>query len=95
MKKGIFILLIFTLGAFGVFAKSPPNKEIKKVGQFQWKWTAADSLDILLNPFIFDSPLKSPIPNPPDVNYWDGTLVTPDQPLAPKQYIINGDTKQK
>lgn len=91
MKKGILTSFIVGFSILYLFAQLPPNsnKEIKKVGDFKWKWTAADSLNILQNPFIVD-----PIPTVPNVNYWDGTLITPDPPVN-RQYIINDDSKLK
>jgi hypothetical protein len=97
MKKRILTSVIITFSIIELFAQLPPDKEIKKIGQFQWRWTAADSLNIMENPFIYDSPIENsltPVPNPPKSSNRHETGIIPDQPDNNQQYIIDGDNKR-
>jgi hypothetical protein len=106
MKKRILTSVIITFSIIELFAQLPPDKEIKKVGQFEWKWTAEDSLNIMQNPFIEDLPEEKSLPYSP-IQYnkdMDGMMhVIPDPPATihhsvdkddNRQHSINGDNKK-
>lgn len=56
MKKIIFTTLIIGLSVAELFAQSnvSANKQSKQIGQFQWKRTAQDSVNIIQLPFMRD-----------------------------------------